>query len=132
MMKLLSLFAVCGLAAAFSPGPVAFRTHQRAKALSATSKCETFERAVECAENFGYCNLDELENLAGELEAFQGSFFEHGEEVMEQKEVGDRKDVAEVLKMQSELRLRMDYLENANVFADDVHNEVDAYPDQAW
>ena len=42
-----------------------------------------------------------------------------------QKEIDDRKDVAEILRMQAELRLRMDYLDRANLFADDVRAEHD-------
>ena len=48
------------------------------------------------------------------------------------KEVQDRKDVADVLRLQSELRLRMNYLEDANLFAGDVHKETEGYPEQAW
>ena len=124
-------------------------------------------------ENFGYCNLDELETLAAgkfewprkilcscdlvliahtagshlspltylhygmllfvDLDKYDGNFFEHSadEEVLE-KEIQDRKDVADILRLQNELRLRMNYLEDANLFADDVHKETERFPEQAW
>ena len=123
------------------------------------------------SENFGYCNLDELETLAAgkfvlnglgrflntrwfsslhlshiicffipfneiscvDLDKYDGNFFEHStdEEVLE-KEIQDRKDVADILRLQNELRLRMNYLEDANLFADDVHKETERFPEQAW
>ena len=86
---------------------------------SSPSHSETFERALDCAENFGVCDLDKMEELANELELLNGNYFEKDSE-LGAKEAADRKDVAEVLKMQSELRLRMEYLRDANLFAKDV------------
>lgn len=98
------------------------------------SKIETFEKAVECAENFGYCDLEELEQLAEELESFNGNFFEHDENhpQLMTKEIEDRKDVAEILRLQEELRLRMDYLDKANLFAKDMHDEVMEEGEVIW
>jgi hypothetical protein len=98
------------------------------------SKIETFEKAVECAENFGYCDLEELEQLAEELESFHGNFFEHDENHPQwmEKEIEDRKDVAEILRLQEELRLRMDYLDKANLFAKDMHDEVKEEGEVIW
>ncbi len=102
---------------------------------------ETFERALDCAEKFGVCDLDQMEKLANELEQMNGNYFEKpsasasttSDESMDmtlsEKEIADRNDLAEVLKMQSELRLRMEYLNDANLFAKDVHDMDDAYPD---
>lgn len=98
------------------------------------SKIETFEKAVECAENFGYCDLEEMEQLADELESFNGNFFEHDDnnpQLME-KEIADRKDVVEILRLQEELRLRMDYLDKANLFAKDMHDEVKDEGEVIW
>jgi superfamily I DNA/RNA helicase len=78
-----------------------------------------FERAVECGERYGLCNVDELERLAEELETYQGSFFEKTQELQE-KEIQDRKDLAEVLHLQAELIRRQDYLKKANLFEEDV------------
>ena len=47
-----------------------------------------------------------------------------GKELCEKEET-DRRDVAETLRMAAELQLRVDYLKNANLFADDVHKELD-------
>uniref|UniRef100_A0A7S0FQP5 Uncharacterized protein n=1 Tax=Minutocellus polymorphus TaxID=265543 RepID=A0A7S0FQP5_9STRA len=130
-MKLLLFAATFGFASAFNAS-LERRAPSRYTLLRA-SQMEQFERAVECAENFGYCNLDELEALSADLEEYNGNFFEHStdEEVLA-KEVGDRKDVADILKLQSELRLRMNYLEDANLFAEDVHKETERFPEQAW
>merc|ERR1719350_886285 len=81
-----------------------------------------FGRAVECAENFGLCDVDEMTNLADQLMSFEGCIFEEGVEMCE-KEEQDRRDVAETLQLGVELQLRMDYLKNANLFADDVKIE---------
>lgn len=68
-----------------------------------------------------------------DLEEYNGNFFEHSaDEGLKEKEVQDRKDVADILKLQSELRLRMNYLEDANLFAADVHEETERFPEQAW
>lgn len=98
------------------------------------SKMETFEKAVECAENFGYCDLEELEQLADELDSFNGNFFEHdaNHPQLMKKEIEDRKDVAEILRLQEELRLRMDYLDKANLFAKDIHDEIEEEGEVIW
>lgn len=82
---------------------------------------------------FPYSRTSTMPDLKPELEEFNGNFFEHGmnKDVLD-KEVQDRKDVADVLRLQSELRLRMNYLEDANLFAGDVHKETESYPEQAW
>lgn len=98
------------------------------------SKMETFEKAVECAENFGHCDLEELEQLADELDSFNGNFFEHDADhpQLMEKEIEDRKDVAEILRLQEVLRLRMDYLDKANLFAKDIHDEVKEEGEVIW
>ena len=66
---------------------------------------KSFGRAVECAETFGLCDPDECAKLASELEDFDGCVYEDGKELCE-KEIQDRKDVAETLRMAAELQLR--------------------------
>lgn len=74
-----------------------------------------------------------MENCCIGLDKYDGNFFEHStDEVVLEKEVQDRKDVADILRLQNELRLRMNYLEDANLFADDVHKETERFPEQAW
>ena len=80
---------------------------------------EKFERAVQCSTNFGLCDTEELINLAEELESYQGSFFEKDDE-LRAKEASDRKDMADVLRKEAELKLRLDYLKNGNLFKEDV------------
>ena len=93
---------------------------------------KTFEQAVECASKFDLCDIEEMERLAEELEEFQGNFFEKKSDAfLREKEISDRQDVAEILKKQGELRLRMEYLRDANLFAKDVHDVEDSYPDES-
>mmetsp|Transcript_2210 Transcript_2210/g.2664 ORF Transcript_2210/g.2664 Transcript_2210/m.2664 type:complete len:143 (-) Transcript_2210:818-1246(-) len=87
---------------------------------------ESFIRAIKCAGNTGMCDVDELIKLADELEDFQGCFFEENqEEELCNKEIQDRKDVADTLRLQAELHLKQDYLKEANLFADSVKSEHD-------
>jgi CRISPR/Cas system Type II protein with McrA/HNH and RuvC-like nuclease domain len=126
----LSLFAMIHTASAFNMQAMPFSRNMELK--STHSEMEVFERAVECAEHFGVCDIEQMEYLAKELEEFNGVYFESVDEsnaAMMQKEVADRKDVADILKMQGELRLRMDYLDGANLFAQDVHDMTDALPE---
>ena len=46
-------------------------------------------------------------------------------EALCQRNLNDRKDVAQVLRLQAELRLRMEYIDKANLFVDDVKAEHD-------
>jgi hypothetical protein len=130
MNTFFSLLAILNSALAFS---VQSPRVSRQFTLSSTHhEMETFERAVECAERFGACDIDKMEQLANELDEFNGAYFEKADgrnPAMMQKEVSDRRDVAEVLRLQGELRLRMEYLDGANLFAQDVHDMEDAYPE---
>lgn len=75
---------------------------------------ETFYQAVQMAEKGQQdLNLDEMDRLATELEKFKGCAYETGnpEETISdlslcEKEIQDRLDVAEILRMQIELQLR--------------------------
>eukprot|EP01083_Nonionella_stella_P136411 415079_1 len=92
---------------------------------SPTALCyhpETFDRAVECANNFGLCNVDELLSLSDELDNFQGAFYER-DAVDQEKEIDDRKDLADLLLLQGELQARNDYFHKANLFAHDVQDD---------
>ena len=80
---------------------------------------EKFERAIQCSTHFGLCDADELIELAEELESYQGSFFEKDDE-LRAKEASDRKDIADVLRKEAELKLRLDYVKNGNLFKEDV------------
>lgn len=80
---------------------------------------ETFDRAVYCANALGMCDVNEMMELADELEQFQGCFFEENAHDCE-KEKMDRQDVAELLSLEAEVMLRRDYFEKANLFKHDV------------
>lgn len=80
---------------------------------------ERFERAVECSQNFDKCDAEELLDLADELESYKGSFFETTK-TLRAKEIQDREDLADVLRKEAELKLRQDYVKNANLFKADV------------
>jgi len=128
-MKIFLLFlAILNSSAAFSVQSIQF---SRQLTLNHHG-LESFERAVECAEKFGACDIEQMEELAKALEEFRGAYFESSDASkpsMMQKEVHDRKDVAEVLRLQCELRRRMDYLNGASLFTKDVHDMEDAYPE---
>eukprot|EP00565_Helicotheca_tamesis_P005767 CAMPEP_0185728544 /NCGR_PEP_ID=MMETSP1171-20130828/3840_1 /TAXON_ID=374046 /ORGANISM="Helicotheca tamensis, Strain CCMP826" /LENGTH=132 /DNA_ID=CAMNT_0028397265 /DNA_START=106 /DNA_END=504 /DNA_ORIENTATION=- len=62
---------------------------------------EKFERAVDCAEHYGMCDVNELEHLAKELEDMQGKTFFEGER---DTELRGRKDLRETLLLQRELQ----------------------------
>ena len=86
---------------------------------------EDLVRAVKAVTTFGLCDADELNTLADKVEAGADScVFEVGEELCD-KEIEDRKDVAEVLRMQAELQLRMDAIRGSSLFASDVEDEYD-------
>ena len=83
-------------------------------------------RAVDCASKFGICDVTELHELADKVEAGSDECtFEGNSKELCDKEIQDRKDVAELLRLQAELQLGMDYLEKANLFAHDVMDEHD-------
>jgi len=69
-----------------------------------------------------------MEELAQELDDFHGSLLTQNPSMMK-KENSDRKDVAQVLRLQTELRLRMEYLNGANLFASEIHELEDSYPE---
>jgi hypothetical protein len=91
------------------PGAAAFGTpptfQQRSSALFVSPG--TFYRAVELAEGRHASTVDELDVLATELEEFVGCAFEEDStpEICD-KEIQDRVDVAEILRLQIELKLR--------------------------
>lgn len=136
-MKYIALFSVISSVGAFTTNLPRHCSSTALKSLDgAHSETETFERAVYCAEHFGTCPIEQMELLVKELEDLNGSYFESSnEEVVKnnkpmiKKEIEDRQDVADVLKKQGELRLRMDYLKNANLFTYQVHSMDDAYPE---
>lgn len=82
---------------------------------------QDFNRAVMCAQDPAGCDIDEMLLLADELEKYDQCFFESEmDEKACDKEKMDRMDVAELLRMESEVLLRGDYLVNANLFVEDV------------
>jgi len=70
---------------------------------------DNYDRAVECATHFGTCNLDELEQLANDLEDFQAS--ETGGRIQGKDHYKDTLQVKEILEMQGKLKeLTNDYI----------------------
>eukprot|EP00977_Amphora_coffeiformis_P023311 scaffold12976_cov197-Amphora_coffeaeformis.AAC.10 len=83
-------------------------------------------RSVDCASKFGHCDVTELHELADKIEAGSDECtFEGKNKDLCDKEIQDRKDVAELLLLQAELQLGIDYLKKANLFAHDVMEEHD-------
>jgi hypothetical protein len=73
-------------------------------AVASAVENDAFFRAVECAEG-SRSTLDELDKLASELEDVDGCKFEEGQEDCD-KEIRDRMDVAQILRLRIELQLR--------------------------
>ena len=86
---------------------------------------EDLEKAVDCASTFGKCSVPLLRELADKVDAGSDSCMWEVSQELCQKEIDDRKDVADILRLQAELVLRMEYLDRANLFADDVRAEHD-------
>ena len=106
--------------AAFSPTTMKARLHS---VLFQTPHYphQQFHRAVDCAQDPSLCNVDEMLQLADELEKYDQCFFESEmDPVACEKEKMDRMDVADLLRLEAEVVLRGDYLYNANLFAEDV------------
>lgn len=110
MMKFLSFVPLAslllfGITDAFTINPMASSAmKQKTSALQVST--ETFYRALECAEGHS-CDVSELDKLASELEQFVGCTYEEdsSKEVCE-KEIQDRMDLAEILRLKVELKLR--------------------------
>ena len=131
MKSVLSFLAILNSVSAFNVQSIRFSrqlTLVKESSSSTHHELERFERALECAEKFGYCDIEQMEELAKELDEFHGSLLTQNPSMMK-KENSDRKDVAQVLRLQGELRLRMEYLNGANLFASEIHELEDSYPE---
>ena len=112
-LALLSLAATAGSASAFVPAPAAAQQPVTKPSGSSTSSLSAvinkdFGRAVECAEQFGLCEAGEMVELADKLDDIEGCVYEDGVQAKDvcEKEIQDRKDVADTLRMGAELQLR--------------------------
>jgi hypothetical protein len=85
---------------------------------------KTFERAIECGENFGRCDVDELLKLADELESYDEVYFEESLQDGD-VELRDRQELVDVLRMEAELKQRQDHLKGSNLFVHDVEEAHD-------
>lgn len=113
-LALLSLATTVGSASAFFSTQAAAQ-HYAVMSSSGTSTSslsavinKDFGRAVECAEHFGVCDADEMVTLADKLDDIEGCVYEDGVQAKDvcEKEIQDRKDVADTLRMGAELQLR--------------------------
>eukprot|EP00985_Skeletonema_marinoi_P011754 scaffold5581_cov156-Skeletonema_marinoi.AAC.23 len=128
---LITILALLGLPAtlmAFSAHPIKIMTRQSPAATTTTLYYHpaVFEKAVECAQNYGMCDVDELLNLAEQLDQYNGCYYEDEAEAC-QKEIDDRHDLVDVLLLQTELQQRDDYTKKANLFAHDVKADKDMH-----
>mmetsp|Transcript_24269 Transcript_24269/g.41530 ORF Transcript_24269/g.41530 Transcript_24269/m.41530 type:complete len:142 (-) Transcript_24269:244-669(-) len=114
-------------ALAFSPSPA---RNNKAIARSSTTRLnynpETYDRALDCANNFGLCGIDELLDLSEELDEYLGCYVEHGPEECE-KEIDERQDLSEALLVQGEMLEHDIYIQQGNFFNPDeiIENRVD-------
>jgi hypothetical protein len=81
-------------------------------------------KAVRASTTFGLCDSDELHELADKVEAGASTCIfevegEGDDGFLCQKEINDRMDVAEVLRMQADLQLRMEAIRGSSLFAGD-------------
>eukprot|EP00584_Thalassiosira_punctigera_P020174 CAMPEP_0172549518 /NCGR_PEP_ID=MMETSP1067-20121228/18578_1 /TAXON_ID=265564 ORGANISM="Thalassiosira punctigera, Strain Tpunct2005C2" /NCGR_SAMPLE_ID=MMETSP1067 /ASSEMBLY_ACC=CAM_ASM_000444 /LENGTH=154 /DNA_ID=CAMNT_0013336911 /DNA_START=82 /DNA_END=546 /DNA_ORIENTATION=- len=74
---------------------------------------ETYGRAVDCANNFGMCSIDELLDLSEELDEFLGCYVEHHPEACEE-EIDDRQELSEALLVQGEMMEHEKYIQAGN------------------
>lgn len=127
-MKIVAGFLLLSSAAAFSTTP---RSSSRLGGLAplastAATDQDHFYRAVEICDNIRSSNskmdVEELDRWASELEDIDGCVFEQPDDPAQcDKEVQDRLDVAQILRLEIELKLRLEYLKNhSNLFTDDV------------
>eukprot|EP01082_Thalassiosira_pseudonana_P007669 g6329.t1 g6329 contig23:210757-211991(-) len=91
---------------------------QRAAVMEMNPIAMPYERAMECVSNYGMCDIDEMMDLARELEEYQGCFLEYGPEACEE-EIQDRQHLAEELFLQSQMELQ-----ELNHFAADGQDEM--------
>jgi hypothetical protein len=89
---------------------------------------EDLELAVHAVTQFGALAPDALIKLADKVDAGADScLFEsaaNDDGFLCDKEIADRKDVAEVLRMQAELKLRMEAIAGSSLFVEDVLEEA--------
>lgn len=97
-------------------------TYEHPSAFTPEPEPQTYDRALDCANNFGLCNIDELLDLSEELDEYRGCYVENGPEACE-SEINDRQDLAEALLVQSEMMEHNRYVEEGNVFPQDAVNQ---------
>lgn len=127
---LIITFALIGLPAklmAFSTKPNRIVRRQTAAATTTLYyHPAVFEKAVDCAQNYGMCDVDELLNLAKELDQYNECYYESEPEAC-QKEIDDRHDLVDALLLQGEMQQRDHYLKEGNLFAYDVKADKDMH-----
>lgn len=118
-------------------GPLASTALWSAAADNDTTRAATttdqdhFYRAVEIADSIrssnSKLNIQELDKWATELEQVQNCVFEDVDnQELCQKEIQDRLEVAQIFRLEIELKLRLNYLKHhSNLFADDVRKNHD-------
>lgn len=130
------MLGLVGQVGSFSTAPSIFTRCHGTRGARLASKAapmdqDQFYRAVQIADsirdNNSKLDIEELDRWASELEQFDGCMFE-GESSQElcNKEIQDRLDVAQILRLEIELKLRLDYLkDHSNLFAEDVRKNHD-------
>eukprot|EP00585_Thalassiosira_rotula_P010191 CAMPEP_0196142050 /NCGR_PEP_ID=MMETSP0910-20130528/10870_1 /TAXON_ID=49265 /ORGANISM="Thalassiosira rotula, Strain GSO102" /LENGTH=154 /DNA_ID=CAMNT_0041403303 /DNA_START=125 /DNA_END=586 /DNA_ORIENTATION=+ len=85
---------------------------------------ETYVRAVDCANNYGLCSVDELLDLSEELDEFLECYIEDPEACEE--EIDGRQNLSEALLVQGEMMEHEIYMEQGNnMFPIDAANAVE-------
>lgn len=106
-MKSIAFVLVAGISHSHAFQPVAFHLNSIRQTSVLGFYPEQFERAQECATHYGSCDLEELEHLADELEAFQSS--EDGGGLQDRDCYVDTRQVTKMLRAQSDLKHMMEH-----------------------
>ena len=128
-----SLLLLSGKATSFTLTPSRWIIHPRLLASTAASETDRdhFYRAVEIADSIrasnSKINIEELDQWATELEQVTDCPFEDAADANKcQQEIQDRLEVAQIFRLEIELKLRLEYLKDrANLFAEDVRKNHD-------
>ncbi|KAL7543371.1 hypothetical protein ACHAXR_012718 [Thalassiosira sp. AJA248-18] len=75
---------------------------------------ETHDRALDCVNNFGMCDIDELLYLSEELDEYLGCHVEDGPEECD-KEIDERQALSEALLVQGEMMEHNRYIQEGNL-----------------
>mmetsp|Transcript_518 Transcript_518/g.1038 ORF Transcript_518/g.1038 Transcript_518/m.1038 type:complete len:186 (-) Transcript_518:307-864(-) len=105
----------------FEPQTETYAPHP--SAYGPQTEAQTYDRALDCVNNFGMCDIDELMDLSEDLDQDLGCFVDNGPEACE-NEINDRQHLAEALLVQGEMMEHERYVQEGNVFPQDANQNI--------